>query len=123
MKTALTIAGKRFQRRCRHTGRYQDYACQRSIRHERHNGSDGAEHHGSHRYNGIKSGVFGEQLDDIFTDIYPDAVKIGMVSSKELIVKIAEKLEEYDAANVVVDPVMVSTSGSKLLNDDAIETP
>ncbi|MFR4406351.1 MAG: bifunctional hydroxymethylpyrimidine kinase/phosphomethylpyrimidine kinase, partial [Anaerovoracaceae bacterium] len=64
----------------------------------------------------------GEQLDDIFTDIYPDAVKIGMVSSKELIVKIAEKLEEYDAANVVVDPVMVSTSGSKLLNDDAIET-
>ncbi|HHW47623.1 MAG TPA: bifunctional hydroxymethylpyrimidine kinase/phosphomethylpyrimidine kinase [Clostridiaceae bacterium] len=64
----------------------------------------------------------GKQLDCIFTDIYPDAVKIGMVSSAELIKKISEKLELYDAKNIVVDPVMVSTSGSKLLRDDAIET-
>ena len=62
----------------------------------------------------------GLQLDLIFNDIYPDAVKTGMVSSRELIGVIAEKLTEYKAKNIVVDPVMVSTSGSKLLSDDAI---
>lgn len=61
------------------------------------------------------------QLDCIFTDIYPDAVKTGMVSSKELIAVIAEKLVEYKAKNIVIDPVMVATSGSKLLADDAID--
>ncbi|ANW99124.1 hydroxymethylpyrimidine/phosphomethylpyrimidine kinase [Thermoclostridium stercorarium subsp. thermolacticum DSM 2910] len=63
----------------------------------------------------------GMQLDSIFTDIYPDAVKIGMVSSAPLIEIIAEKLKYYNARNIVVDPVMVSTSGSKLLQDNAIE--
>ena len=63
-----------------------------------------------------------EQLDAIFTDIYPDAVKIGMVSSSALIQTIAEKLHQYDAKNIVVDPVMVATSGAKLISDDAIET-
>lgn len=63
-----------------------------------------------------------QQLDSIFTDIRPDAVKIGMVSSSALIHVIAEKLKEYKAENVVVDPVMVATSGSKLISDDAIET-
>lgn len=64
----------------------------------------------------------GKQLDCIFTDIFPDAVKIGMVSSAELIKTISKKLKFYKARNIVVDPVMVSTSGSKLLQDDAIET-
>lgn len=64
----------------------------------------------------------GQQLDCIFTDIFPDAVKIGMVASVKLIETISEKLRFYDAKNIVVDPVMVSTSGSKLLRDDAIET-
>ena len=63
-----------------------------------------------------------QQLDCIFTDIRPDAVKIGMVSSSALIQVIAEKLKEYKAENIVVDPVMVATSGSKLISDDAIET-
>ena len=63
----------------------------------------------------------GEQIDAIFTDIYPDAVKIGMVSSAELIGVIAEKLKAYDAKHIVVDPVMVATSGSKLLRDDAVQ--
>ncbi len=63
----------------------------------------------------------GEQLDAVFTDIYPDAVKIGMVSSAELIHVIAEKLGEYHAKHIVVDPVMVATSGSKLLRDDAVQ--
>lgn len=64
----------------------------------------------------------GAQLDSIFTDIYPDAVKIGMVSSSALIEKIADKLKEYGAKNVVVDPVMVATSGAKLISDEAIST-
>lgn len=62
-----------------------------------------------------------EQLDAVFTDIYPDAVKIGMVSSAELIGTIADKLQEYSAGHIVVDPVMVATSGSKLLRDDAVD--
>lgn len=60
------------------------------------------------------------QLDMIFGDIYPDAVKIGMVSSAELIETIAERLAFYKAKNIVVDPVMVATSGSRLLRDDAV---
>ena len=60
------------------------------------------------------------QIDMIFGDIYPDAVKIGMVSSAELIEAIAERLTFYKAKNVVVDPVMVATSGSRLLRDDAV---
>ena len=60
------------------------------------------------------------ELDAVFTDIFPDAVKIGMVSSAELITVIADKLRQYGARHIVVDPVMVATSGSKLLRDDAI---
>ena len=62
----------------------------------------------------------GQQIDSIFTDIRPDAVKIGMVSSSVLITKIAEKLKEYDANNIVVDPVMVATSGARLINEEAV---
>ena len=63
----------------------------------------------------------GNQLDAVFTDIFPDAVKIGMVSSEALIRVIAEKLKKYGARHIVADPVMVSTSGSKLLKDDALD--
>lgn len=61
-----------------------------------------------------------EQLDDIFTDIVPDAVKIGMVSSSGLIQVIGDRLACYKAVNIVVDPVMVSTSGSRLMNQEAV---
>ena len=64
----------------------------------------------------------GQELDSVFTDIYPDAVKIGMVSEKELIETIADRLKKYKAGNIVVDPVMVSTSGSRLISPDAVET-
>lgn len=64
----------------------------------------------------------GEQLDNVFTDIRPDAVKIGMVSASPLITVITEKLIQYQAENIVVDPVMVATSGAKLISDDAIIT-
>ena len=63
-----------------------------------------------------------KQIDAVFEDIYPDAVKIGMVASSELIRVIAERLRCYDAKNVVIDPVMVATSGSALMKNDAVET-
>lgn len=62
----------------------------------------------------------GEQLDCIFEDIPPQAVKIGMVSSAPIIRTIGAKLRQYGAENVVVDPVMVSTSGSSLMQDSAL---
>ncbi len=62
------------------------------------------------------------QLDCIFSDIFPDAVKTGMVSSCALIEVIAEKLRRYGAKNIVVDPVMVATSGSRLIAQEAVET-
>ena len=61
-----------------------------------------------------------QELDSIFTDFTPDAVKIGMVFSIPQIGVIAEKLKQYNAKNIVLDPVMVATSGSKLINDDAV---
>ncbi len=63
-----------------------------------------------------------EQLDAVFEDIFPDSVKIGMVSSRELITVIADRLNYYHAKNIVVDPVMVATSGSALIKAEAIKT-
>ena len=62
-----------------------------------------------------------QQLDRIFEDIFPDAVKIGMVSSAALITTIADKLTEYKANNIVLDPVMVATSGARLISEDAVQ--
>ena len=64
----------------------------------------------------------GQQMDCVFKDIFPDAVKIGMVSNIETIQMIAAKLKEYHAKNIVVDPVMVSTSGCALMQPDAMDT-
>ena len=63
-----------------------------------------------------------KQLDAVFEDIFPDSVKIGMVSSSELIDVVADRLVFYNAKNIVVDPVMVATSGSALIKTDAIKT-
>lgn len=60
------------------------------------------------------------QIDAVFEDIEPDAVKIGMVSSSQLIQVIAERLKYYHGKNIVVDPVMVATSGSSLIQTDAV---
>ena len=62
------------------------------------------------------------QLDCVFTDIFPDAVKIGMVYSAAIIGSIAKKLKQHQARNIVLDPVMVATSGGRLLSDDSIES-
>ena len=62
-----------------------------------------------------------QQIEEVFEDIRPDAVKIGMVSLAELIRTIAERLKFHKAENVVVDTVMVATSGARLINEDAID--
>ena len=67
-------------------------------------------------------GFLRQQLDAVFEDITPEAVKIGMVASRELIQVIADRLRYYGAKNVVVDPVMVATSGSSLMKTDAVQT-
>jgi len=63
-----------------------------------------------------------QQMDAVFEDIFPDSVKIGMVSSSELICVIADRLKYHKAKNIVVDPVMVATSGSSLMKTDAVKT-
>ena len=63
-----------------------------------------------------------KEINAVFEDIFPDAVKIGMVSSSALIEVIAQRLKFYQAKNIVVDPVMVATSGARLINDSAIST-
>ena len=67
-------------------------------------------------------GFLRQQMDAVFEDIYPDAVKIGMAPSSELIRIIADRLQYYKAKNIVVDPVMVATAGSVLMNNDAVQT-
>lgn len=62
-----------------------------------------------------------DQIDAVFTDIKPDAVKIGMVSNKDIIMAICERLKFYNCKNIVYDPVMVSTSGDKLIEDDTVD--
>lgn len=69
----------------------------------------------------VEPSLVGEQLICVFEDIFPDAVKIGMVSREETLCEIAERLKEYDAKNIVLDPVMVSTSGKRLLEENARE--
>ncbi len=64
----------------------------------------------------------GQQIDAVFEDIRPDAVKIGMVSSAGLIQMIADKLKQYQATNIVVDPVMVATSGARLMEKEEVWT-
>ena len=61
-----------------------------------------------------------QQIDAVFEDIVPDAVKIGMVFSCPLIAVIAERLRKYQAEKIVLDPVMVATSGDRLISEDAI---
>ena len=64
----------------------------------------------------------GSQLDAVFTDIYPNAVKCGMIPNASLMEMTAAKLVEYHAENIVVDPVMVSTSGHSLMETEALST-
>ena len=69
----------------------------------------------------VDSKFLKDQISSVFEDIYPDAVKIGMVSDAALTMTIVEELYMWKAKNLVVDPVMVATSGAKLISDDACE--
>ena len=62
------------------------------------------------------------QLDTVLSDIFPDSIKIGMVSNKDIIKVIANKLQEYNVKNIVVDPVIVCKNRHKLISDDAIQS-
>ncbi|MBK5201542.1 MAG: bifunctional hydroxymethylpyrimidine kinase/phosphomethylpyrimidine kinase [Spirochaetaceae bacterium] len=70
----------------------------------------------------VDSDFVASQIDAVFSDIVPDAVKIGMVSNVSIIKVIAKKLKQYSAKNIVLDPVMVATSGASLISNDAKET-
>ncbi len=78
-----------------HSGRYKDYDSKQRICNECDHCSDSTEYDRGNRYHGGDLKFLAEQLDSIFTDIYPDAVKTGMVSSSGLIETIADKLTEY----------------------------
>lgn len=69
----------------------------------------------------IEPNIVADQIDAVFEDIRPDAVKIGMVSSAQIVNVIADALMKFEADHIVVDPVMVATSGSSLIKSDAIE--
>ena len=60
-----------------------------------------------------------KQIDCVFDDIFPDAVKVGMLYDAEIIHTVAERLKAYHAKNIVLDPVMMSSSGTALLHHDA----
>ncbi len=68
----------------------------------------------------IDAGVVAAQIDAVFEDIRPDAVKIGMVSSASIVAVIADRLASWGARNIVVDPVMVATSGARLIAAEAV---
>lgn len=70
---------------------------------------------------GVSEEFLGKQLDCIFTDIYPDAIKTGMIFSGGQVRIIAQKLKEYQAKNIVIDPVMIATSGATLTNVETVE--
>ena len=65
--------------------------------------------------------ILAAQIDAVLSDIGTDAIKIGMLHSAEVVSLVADKIEQYGITNVVLDPVMVSTSGHKLIEDNAIE--
>lgn len=71
---------------------------------------------------GISPDIVGKQIEAVFSDLHPKAVKIGMLFSKEIIEVVASNLERYKPRHIILDPVMISTSGSRLISEDAIDT-
>lgn len=69
----------------------------------------------------VRPDVFRDEVTAVYEDICPDAVKIGMIASVEQIDILTELLRDYEASNIVIDPVMIATSGTKLLPEDCIE--
>jgi hydroxymethylpyrimidine/phosphomethylpyrimidine kinase len=69
----------------------------------------------------VAPGFFSTQLDILLKDIYPDALKTGMVKSGEIVKSIAEKIKQFSLKNLVIDPVTVSSTGMSLVSGDALE--
>lgn len=69
---------------------------------------------------GVSPEIVGKQIDAVFSDLHPDTVKIGMLFSKDIIDTVAERLLHYKPKHIVLDPVMISTSGSRLISEDAV---
>ena len=114
------MPGERLFRRRRDPGGYQDDDRVRGLCDERGNGPDGAEYNGRVRIENTRLAFLAQQLDCIFTDIYPDAVKTGMISTAEIAGNSRRTAAVLPGENIVVDPVMVSTSGSKLISGGAV---
>ena len=70
---------------------------------------------------GIRPDIVAGQIDAVYRDIRPDAVKIGMLFSPDIVASVADALERNKADNIVLDPVMIATSGDPLIDDEAIE--
>lgn len=70
----------------------------------------------------VPANIISAQIEAVLDDLGADAIKIGMLHSSEVILAVKKSLEKYSIKNIVLDPVMVSTSGHKLLQDEAIET-
>ncbi len=70
---------------------------------------------------GIPPGIVRDQIDAVAEDIGVDAAKTGMLHSSEIILSVAEAVEMHQISLLVVDPVMISTSGARLIEEDAVE--
>ena len=70
---------------------------------------------------GIDPDMVARQIDAVFSDLRPDAVKIGMLYSRSIVEAVADRFCHWRPQNVVLDPVMISTSGSRLIEEDAVE--
>ena len=73
-------------------------------------------------YQDVRPDMIEKQIDDVFEDIVPDAVKIGMLSCSETMMVVAKKLRQWKPQNIVVDPVMYAKNGSALMEESAITT-
>ena len=72
-------------------------------------------------YQNIDPDIIEKQIDDVFEDIWPDAIKIGMLSCRETMLLIARKLKQWKPKNIVIDPVMYAKNGSALMEESSID--
>ena len=70
----------------------------------------------------IPATIVASQIDAVLSDIGTDAIKTGMLANREIIDVVVETLNKYDLPKLIVDPVMISTTGSRLITEDAVES-
>ena len=122
MKNLLTIAGSDSSGGTGIQADLKTFAANGGYRNERDNGSDMSQNTtGVSAVHNIPPEIVRAQIDAVFNDINVDGVKIGMLSTADIANAVADAMEVYKPRILIVDPVMVSTSGSKLLSDEAVE--